>query len=284
MPYLVGLGAVIVAMALMKVVANTWNPLRLARGEDGKTSTSKLQFVLWTGVIAFSYVVLLAERIRAKDVTPIDDLPRNVLIAMGLSVVTLAGAKGITVSYLNSGRVVKTPAEEGAPGAVVDDGGNVDLVKIQMLLWTAIAIVAYLFDVIDQVEASDFDMLPDIDASLMVLMGLGQGAYLGSKLVTTTTPRLTSLTPSAAAPGDTVSLTGAAIGTTQTGTQVTMDGSVIAATSAADTPDSAITFTVPDAHPTKGAWPANGMLVQIGAVASGTTSANTMPLTVKPSG
>ncbi|MFN2588236.1 MAG: hypothetical protein ABR613_08970 [Actinomycetota bacterium] len=282
MAWLAGLGAVVLAMAIMRAVADTWNPLRLARGEDGKTSTSKLQFVLWTAVIAFSYVVLLAERIDSGDVTPIDQLPQNVLIAMGLSVVTLAGAKGITVSYLKSGQVVKSPTPDDPSGAVVDDAGRVDLVKVQMLLWTAIAIVAYLLDLVDQVQASKLTELPDIDASLMVLMGLGQGAYLGHKLVSTSTPRLVALTPGTAAPGDEVTLSGTAIGTTQGGSRVTIDGSVIDATSSGDAPDSDVRFTVPETHPTKGAWPATGLLVQVGIIAGGTSSANTLPLTVKP--
>jgi hypothetical protein len=32
--------------------------------------------------------------------------------------------------------------------------------------------------------------LPDIDPALVVLMGLGQAAYLGKKLISTTTPIL----------------------------------------------------------------------------------------------
>lgn len=290
MPYLVGAAAVVFAMIIMKVLAGTWNPVVLARGEDGKTSTSKLQFVLWTAVIAFSYVVLLTERIRTNDLTPLEQMPQNVLIAMGLSVVTLAGAKGITVSYLNSGRLVNKPrSEESAPGAVVNDSGQVDLAKIQMLLWTVIAIVAYLFDLVDQVQAEEFDALPDIDAALMVLMGLGQGAYLGNKLVTTTTPFLTNIDPPAAASGATVTLTGSNIGSVATGTVVTMDGKVVLASDpSAETADNAepavstITFVVPAVHPTKGVWPPEGRVVEIGVRANGASSANVLPLTVTP--
>jgi hypothetical protein len=34
--------------------------------------------------------------------------------------------------------------------------------------------------------------LPDIDTALMVLMGLGHGAYLGKKLILTTSPAITN--------------------------------------------------------------------------------------------
>ncbi|MDQ4024875.1 MAG: hypothetical protein M3217_05210 [Actinomycetota bacterium] len=283
-PYVAGIAVVVLGWIIVGAVSKDWNPFHLARGEDGKTSTSKLQFVLWTAVVAFSYVVMMAGRIRAGDVEVIDEIPQNVLLAMGLSVATLAGAKGITVSYLTTGRIVKPPAGEDTSGAVRDDSGDVDLVKVQMLLWTVIAIAAYLINMFDLVADKDFDQLPDIDAALMVLMGLGQGAYLGNKIVTTNTPRLTSLAPSAAAPGDTVTLAGMSIGRTQTGTQVTMDGSVIeGATSTADSDDATITFAVPATHPTKGAWPADGLTVQIGVVANGAESANVKSLTVRPS-
>lgn len=284
-PYLAGGAAVLLLMVLMRVVSksDTWNPLRLARGEDGKTSTSKLQFVLWTGVIAFSYVVIFTARLDVPDLQPLDGMPQNVLIAMGLSVVTAAGAKGITVSYLNSGRLVQTESEKPG-GAVVDDKGDPDLVKIQMLLWTVIALVAYLFDTVDQVQSDKLDALPDIDAALMVLMGLGQGAYLGNKLVTTTTPFLTDVDPKQAAPNAVVTLTGTNVGSVATGTVVTMDGKVVASTDpdGDDPAQSKISLTVPQVHPTKGAWPAEGLLVEVGIVANGAKSANVQALFVKP--
>lgn len=281
MPYWVGLGAVGVTLLLIWFVAGTWNPLKLAEGADGKTSTSKLQFLLWTGVIAFSYVALFAERVRLDEISPIDEIPENVLIALGISVVTVSGAKGITANYVNTGRLIKPNG--GGGGAAKDDDGYADLSKIQMLLWTFIALFAYLLAVIHEIEVARLPEMPDIDPALMVLMGLAQGAYLGKKLVTTTTPRITGLSPAEVVAGETkVTLSGTAIGNTAAGTEVTMDGNVIPAGSSTSDADADITFTVPKVQPTKGAWPAEGLLVQIGVQTNGNASANTKGLTVKP--
>jgi hypothetical protein len=66
------------------------------------------------------------------------------------------------------------------------------LAKIQMLAFTTVAIGIFLATVIHQIVTNDIAAgLPDIDASLMVLMGISNGGYLGKKLVTFGTPGAT---------------------------------------------------------------------------------------------
>jgi hypothetical protein len=121
------------------------------------------------------------------------------------------------------------PKGRGLGGLVQDDDGIADLSKIQMLVWTAIAIAIFLVAVFHTV-ATIFDPsaspwpvvdpklnpwpnlgLPDIDGSLMVLMGLAQGAYLGKKLTTLGQPRLTGTTTASATVNDEVTLTGTSL-------------------------------------------------------------------------
>ena len=131
------------------------------------------------------------------------DVPGNLLIAMGLSITAAAGAKAITVSYLSSGRLSKPPSATGKPrDLLLDDNGMVDLTKVQMLAWTGVAIGVYFITLVRAINAFPAGAqpptlleLPDIDPALMVLMGLGQGAYIGRKLVTATTPRLSGVVP-----------------------------------------------------------------------------------------
>ena len=182
-----GFVALLVLWALAGVFGGAWNPLTLAEGADRRLSTSKLQWLFWTAVVFFTYTVMYAARAIDGVFEPITDIPKNVLYAMGFSAVTMAAAKGITVSYINSGRVKKdTAAGSSVTQLVTDDESVPDLSKIQMLAWTVLAGVIYLIramQMLGQYGTGDTDLsqLPDIDNALMVLMGLGQGAYLGKK-------------------------------------------------------------------------------------------------------
>src|SRR5713101_1829063 len=106
----VGGGAVTTLLGvwgLPSLFTKKW-PWEVIEGADGRRSTSKFQFLVWTSVIMFAYVALFIERSIAHNYAPIDDIPRNLLLAMGFSGTTLAAAKAITSGYVASGRVSKT--------------------------------------------------------------------------------------------------------------------------------------------------------------------------------
>jgi hypothetical protein len=233
-------------------------------------------------VVVFAYVAIWAARALEGNFDPITEIPQNLLIAMGLSVTTMAAAKAITVSYVTSGRVIKTGAspsdkKDTGVGPIVSSDERVpDLSKIQMLVWTLIAIVIYFFAVVDQIGSGH--ALPDIDAALMVLMGLGQGAYLGKKLVTTVTPRLTGLSPGEGNPGTEISITGMAFGTEQHGSLIIMEGAPLHPQNVVWA-DTQIRFTLPAKPPSGQDWKA-GQRVTFGVIVGGQESANTLPFTV----
>ncbi len=259
LPYAAGLWLIIGLWVLYSLVSGDTNPATLVEGADRRPSTSKLQWLLWTVVALFAYTVVATALMLTDGALP-QNFPSGLLIAMGLSFGTMTAAKGITVAYLANGRITKpsaaSPAAAGAtplaaasatPSAAIDatppaaagaqglaaliqdDNGVPDLSKAQMLAWTVVAIVFFLWQ-LSQKVAQPKPVLPDIDSTLVVLMGLGQGAYIGKKLVTTDTSRLTGLTPPAAnqaiiAKGDTeVTLTGMAFGDQQAGSYITLDG------------------------------------------------------------
>ena len=162
----------------------------LYEGTDGRPSTSKFQFFAWTAVVVFAYAAIYSLKISAHHFDAINEIPKNVLIAMGMSVISAAAAKSITVSYISTGRITKSVASSGSASFSAifqDDSGFPDLSKVQMIAWTFIAIATYLIAVGSKIHQSDYSSLPDIDSALMVLMGLGHGAYLGKKLVTQNT-------------------------------------------------------------------------------------------------
>lgn len=186
--YLSGLGVLLIFWILYRLLLGTWSPSALINGEDGKASTSKFQWFLWTIVVVFSFIVVYAARVLTGNYEVIPNIPQNLLIVMGFSITSMVAAKGITSAYVKSGQLMKlqsAPGQTGLSWVIKDDGGQPDLSKVQIMAWTLIGVGVYLIRVVEEVHTGSSLLLPDIDPALMVLMGLGHGAYLGKKIVTT---------------------------------------------------------------------------------------------------
>ena len=281
--YATGVIVLLLLWVLYRLSNGSWNPLSIVEGADGKPSTSKLQWFLWTVVVIFSYVVIYAARVWSGDYSVISNIPQNLLIVMGFSITSMVAAKGITVSYLRSGQLTKVqndPDNKGVSWTVKDDGGFPDLSKIQIMAWTVIGIFVYLIRVIEEIHTGSLLELPDIDPALMVLMGLGQGAYIGKKLVTTNVPRLNGVSPGQGAAGTSVVITGDSFGDAQNGSLLTIDGAPIYPGGLTWT-ENHITFTFPEKQPSGSNWN-SGQLVQVGVIVAGQRSGNSLPFVVSP--
>jgi hypothetical protein len=269
-----GLGVLLLLYLVTAAMSHHWNPRELVNGFDGFGSTSKLQWFLWLVVVIFAYFALWVLRAEQSDLSALSKVPVNVLTVLGFSTGTAAAAKGITSGYVQTGKVSKPgPPQVGATtantgGIFQDDSGAPELAKIQMMGFTIIAIGIFLATVIHQIVTDDISAgLPDIDASLLVLMGISQGGYLGKKLVTFGTPTLYTPDPARAAAGATVTLSGANLGTAG---QLTMNGAPVATTSWSAT---SIGFSVPAVNPASGAaWTAPEQVVPLVASVVGQAS------------
>lgn len=286
-PYFWGVLALLLYLAI-GTVAGKYGVLGAFRGEDGRLSSSKFQFFFWTGIVVFAYGAIAAKHVTTSPSQPLPGLPTNVLLAMGFSVITLAGAKGVTTAYIAAGRIAKGTHSDTVHLADLvrqDDGVSPDLSKIQMLTWTTIAAASYLFSVhgaIDNFNASNWKF-PDIDTALMALMGIGQGAYLGTKIVSSQSATITSLKPArGGAPGTQVTVNGSGFGTSAGTVQF---GDAVAAIAPAATDggvqwsDGVVTFIVPPTH-SDGTPFAPGEKVYVAVLlqgANGATSSNTIP-------
>jgi len=201
--FLIGIAAIIIMWIIYEVMTHNWNPAKLYEGLDGRSSTSKFQWCLWIVVITFTYVTIYAARSIAQGgvASPINDLPDNVLAVLGISTLTTVIAKGVTQSYVAASYLVdktQLPDANKTGGLVQDDSGVADPYKMQLFLWTFIAVFIYLASLVGIVtkaaaasNASDAVNLlkfPDIDTYLMVLSGLSAGGYIGKKLVTKDAP------------------------------------------------------------------------------------------------
>lgn len=275
---LIGLGVLALLYLVTAVTSGKWGLPELVRGADGRPSTSKLQWLLWIVVVVFAYTVLWVLRAKQGSYAAISEVPVNLLTVLGFSTGTAAAAKGITSGYVQAGRVAKTASAGAKQGGILsDDSGVPELAKIQVMGFTLIAIGIFLATLIHQVVSNPvITTLPNLDSSLLVLMAISQGGYLGKKLVTFGAPVLYTAAPLAAAAATAVTVTGANLGQ-QPGGVLTLNGAPIPFTSWSA---SALQFQVPAADPSGGnaPWPPP-QAVQLAVTVQGQSS-NSIPFTV----
>jgi hypothetical protein len=200
---------------------------------------------------------------------PAVQIPSNLILAMGLSSLTMLAAKGVTTSYAESGLVQKpengpeAEAKSGSKsnpevkgGLFLDDEGKPDLSKIQIMGWTFIALGVFVGMVINTISTSALPQgLPNIDSTVLALMGIGQGAYVGKKLATKDdpdAPRLAALLPEKGEKGKPVKITGVNFKDYKSGSLITIDGKPCdIAFDQKDNiwKDGEITFKLPDKKP-----------------------------------
>jgi hypothetical protein len=255
---LIGIAVLFALYGVTALITRHWRLKDLLNGFDGLGSTSKLQWFLWLIAILFGYAAIWVLRAEQGDYSTLTDIPVNLLTVLGFSTGTAAAAKGITAGYVQTGKVAKTgipanPTPATTGGIFQDDSGGPELAKIQMIGFKIIAIGIFLATVIHQIVVGDVKhSLPNIDSSLMVLMGISQGGYLGKKLVTFGTPVLYPPDPLSGPAGTFVTLNGSGLGAQKGNSQLMLNSAPIPTT---DWSDAVIHFAVPTEDPATGvAW------------------------------
>lgn len=167
-------------------------PLRFLVGADNRYSNSQVQLVLWFTTIATVYLAAQILRLRwdwglAGGV----DIPNNLLVLSGLSVLSFGGAKVITGQKVDdAAQSQSAPVKVAAAHAnlltdlVQNDLGQSDFGDFQMILVTLAAIGIFglsAFQFLGDLSLVNGVTLPDVDTTLLSAFGLGQGAYLLKK-------------------------------------------------------------------------------------------------------
>jgi hypothetical protein len=160
----------------------------LIRDEYWYPSLAITQFLIWTIIITWSYILIAILRIQEGIIAYPETLPINLLILMGISIVVpVVSGKMAPLIYGQPETSRPRPKKLPPLGTMVMENGKPSLGRFQMALWTLISVLVYLFIFGSTLIASLTDItklvVPDIDVTLVVLMGLSQGAYLGGKLV-----------------------------------------------------------------------------------------------------
>jgi hypothetical protein len=191
------LGGTALLLLIVAAACTKGRPQRLYLGEDNRYSSSKFQTVLWFWVVTSAYLAIVLQRMLHAGAGYIGgvDIPGNLLMLSGLSVLGAAGAKLITTSKVEAAKTAavgspptapaKQPADAPAAGNLINDDFNrTDLGDFQMLTFTGIAVIIYAMSAVEfmsVIELRRTVSMPDVDATLLALFGLSQAGYLGKK-------------------------------------------------------------------------------------------------------
>ncbi|HEY7080821.1 MAG TPA: hypothetical protein VH500_14045, partial [Nitrososphaeraceae archaeon] len=200
---------------------NFWD---IIRDGDYYPSLARFQFLLWTFVISFVFLSIYLIRIFGGEVGVAHQLPDTILQLLGISVAT--PILGNALSSFKYDSTVSRKRRDDVPPftTMLLENDKPVLFRYQMFLWTFVGIGIYLFiffstisitisDIqkaaeikCDQLPANEAAQkgctslkqlnqlnMPPIDPSLVILMGLSQGGYLGGKLVARTPIRISRL-------------------------------------------------------------------------------------------
>ncbi|MGE0771360.1 MAG: hypothetical protein AB7K37_06600 [Cyclobacteriaceae bacterium] len=175
-------------------------------GDSGRYSLSRLQATVWAiAIIGYQLSVMLTlwyhQRFDAYSLV----FAEETIWLLGLSYGSYITVKGISSNpNLGGGQRAFVLKSQRTFADLISSDEGLDLSRFQMLIWTFIAVFVF-FNSVDTYLANlmkacatgadlkvffptfDFQdearILPTIDMSFLVLMGLSQGAYIGRKLV-----------------------------------------------------------------------------------------------------
>jgi hypothetical protein len=181
-------------------------PPGILRDSDGNGSLTNFQFLIWTAVFLFSIVWVYTVRIQGGVLAPAIGIPLNALALMGVNTASAVTSKAITAHKQRKSMMAKARAKKKGKDRnpslwtmLDEDEGRPTLARVQMFIWTLVSVAIYvgiLFAMLvgpfvpnsNAFVAVPFCALsiPDVDPTLVTLMGLSHVAYLGRKYYSTT--------------------------------------------------------------------------------------------------
>lgn len=174
----------------------------IIRDDDGFPSLARLQFFTWTLIVFFAFLAIFF--IKWYNGTPElpETLPNNLLILMGISIAVPIISSGVSrVKYGNRPSISGTlgDSDRRSLSTMLMENGQFAISRFQMFAWTWITVISYL--IVFGSEAISFmhspvDLqFPDVSQIYIALMGLSQGAYIGSKMLIPKSFAITGINP-----------------------------------------------------------------------------------------
>lgn len=187
-----------VTMWLYKKTEKGYSIIDIIR-EAGYPSLARFQFTLWTLIVVFCFTTVCIMRFLSGITVIPEEIPANLLALMGVSAGVTAVSTGVSkTKYADetkdrSKTEYKNFVKDKNLGGMLLENGVPSLTRFQMLAWTFLSVFLYISKFLVSlfqftVVEADALVLPDIEFTLLVLMGISQGAYVGGKWVAPTKP------------------------------------------------------------------------------------------------
>jgi hypothetical protein len=153
-------------VVIFGVLAAKTNLIRI--GDDKSPfSLALTQLSFWTIVIASSFIYIW---IVTEEIPP---LTGSTLILLSISAFTTAGSRLLDVREKGNSKATYT--SQGFLKDILRDELGYSVHRTQMFMWTVIMGIIFVTSVIR------FQQIPQLDESLLGLMGISSGAYVGLK-------------------------------------------------------------------------------------------------------
>ncbi len=141
-----------------------------ASGGERTYSLARLQMAAWTLQVITAFVGIWAVTGAAASLTP------SVLALLGIS-----SGTALTSAVVDETKRAQQPSPAAASSGgivsdVVSDEQGPALSRLQIILWTVVLSVVFWGNVYSHLA------MPDFDATMLVLMGLSAGTYVGLKV------------------------------------------------------------------------------------------------------
>lgn len=157
------LAATILSFALLLILGRKSALLKSAAG--GPFSLARTQMALWSWLTLNAYLYL-----TALNHDPAVEIPVSVLGLLGISATTYVAA-----AMVDRGSTSGPPEPSRGFFRDIAGGTNVSLHRLQMIGWTLVLAIAFIAQVLNRLS------IPDFNPTLLGLMGLSAGTYVGFK-------------------------------------------------------------------------------------------------------
>lgn len=138
-------------------------------------SLTKVQFGLWTVIIASAYIYLSL----CKGDLNLDSINKTALVLMGIFAGTAVASTMIDKNEISDSRPrLQNKPSQGFFVDILSDENGISLHRFQNFAWTVIAIIVYLYKLSGSVAGS---ALPELSDTLLALTGISSATYLALK-------------------------------------------------------------------------------------------------------
>jgi len=157
-------------LGLLIIVLAVWKPL-VRDSANGPFSLSKCQMAWWFYLVIAAWVCTAALMLSPTTIT------KSALVLMGISAAT-----GLSASAIDKNQKAAAPAaavKSASSGIftdlVTDRQGEMTVHRFQMMTWTIVLGIYFIYHVWTTMS------MPDFDNNLLILMGISSGTYVGVK-------------------------------------------------------------------------------------------------------